>query len=237
VLASSEPVVLASSIMPGWLDPETMLEEAGTWAMWVAVAIIFAECALLLGFFFPGDTLLFSLGIFVSQDIVDEPIWLVCALLAVAAMAGNVVGYEIGYRAGPPLLERPNRRLLRPEHVQRTHDFFERYGAPAIVLARFVPIVRTLITVTAGVAHMQRRTYFVYSAVGAIVWASGITLAGYALGNVDFVRDHVQPHLDLLLLGAVLIGVLPVAFHLWRERRKIRRERRSVTDDPTIRHR
>jgi membrane protein DedA with SNARE-associated domain len=221
--------------MPGWLDPETMLDEAGTWAMWVAIAIIFSECALLLGFFLPGDTLLFSLGIFVSQDIVDEPIWLVCALLAIAAMLGNMVGYEIGYRAGPPLLERPNRRLLRPEHVERTHDFFEKYGAPAIILARFVPIVRTLITVTAGVARMQRRTYFLYSAIGAVVWASGITAAGYALGNVDFVRDHVQPHLDLLLVGAVLIGVLPVALHLFLERRKIKRARRSESFDQTIR--
>ncbi len=218
--------------MPGWLDPETMLDEAGQWAMWVAIAIIFSECALLLGFFLPGDTLLFSLGIFVSQDIVDEPIWLVCTLLAVAAVAGNLVGYEIGYRAGPPLLERPNHRLLRPEHVRRTHEFFEKYGAPAIILARFVPIVRTLITVTAGVAEMDRRRYFFYSAIGAVVWASGITAAGYALGNIDFVTDHVQPHLDLLLIGAVLIGVLPVAFHLWHERRKIKRERRESQTTP-----
>src|SRR5690606_20823462 len=142
-------------------------------------------------------------GIFVSQDIVDEPIWLVCLLLALAAMLGNIVGYEIGYHAGPPLLERTDRKLLRPEHIQRTHDFFEKYGAPAIILARFVPIVRTLITVTAGVARMGRRKYFLYSAIGAVAWASGITAAGYGLGSISFVREHVQPHLDLLLLGAI----------------------------------
>ncbi|HKE68827.1 MAG TPA: DedA family protein [Nocardioidaceae bacterium] len=232
MLSSSDSTVLASSVLPGWLDPETLLNQAGNWAMWVAIAIIFAECAVLLGFFLPGDTLLFSLGIFVSQGIVDEPIWLVCLLLVTAAIAGNMVGYEIGYRVGPPLLERPNRRLLHPEHIRRTHEFFEKYGAPAIILARFVPIVRTLITVTAGVAEMDRRRYFVYSAIGALFWASGVTAAGYALGNVEFVRSHVQPHLDLLLVGAVLIGVLPVGIHLLRERRRIKRERRESPTAP-----
>ncbi|MGI8614590.1 MAG: DedA family protein [Nocardioidaceae bacterium] len=216
---------LASGLLPGWLDPQTMIHSAGNAALWVTLGVIFAECGLLVGFFLPGDTLLFSVGLLTSQGVVDHSIATVCIGLAIAAVAGNVVGYEIGYRAGPPLLERPKRQLVAPEHVERTRAFFARYGAPAIVLARFVPIVRTVITVVAGVARMNRRTFLVFSAIGAVVWAFGITLLGYGLGTVPFVQKYVQPHLDLLLLGAVLIAVAPVALHLWRENRKSRRDR------------
>ncbi len=216
--------VLASGLLPGWLDPNQLLTSAGSWALWVTFGILFAECGLLLGFFLPGDTLLFSVGLFVSQGVIDHSIWLVCVVLTFGAVLGNVVGYEIGRRVGPVILEREDRRLLRPEHVARTRDFFERYGAPAIVLARFVPIVRTIITVTAGVAEMGRRRYLLYSTAGGVIWVFGVGLLGYFLGTIPFVRDHIQPHLELLLLGAVVISVLPVAMHLLRERRSSSRQ-------------
>ncbi|MBA2552793.1 MAG: DedA family protein [Geodermatophilaceae bacterium] len=211
---------------PEWLKPDVIIGWLGPWALIGLALIVFAECGLLLGFFLPGDTLLFSVGIFVSQGVIDHSIWLVCLVLTAGAVLGNLVGYEIGRRVGPLLLDREDRRLLRPEHVERTRLFFERYGAPAIVLARFVPIVRTVITVTAGAAEMGRRRYFLYSTVGGVVWVFGVTLPGYFLGNIAFVRDHIQPRLELVLLGVVVLSILPMVIHLARERMSSRRRER-----------
>jgi len=213
---------VTNALGPGWLDPNQMLESAGTWGLWVALAVIFAECGLLIGFAFPGDTLLFAIGLLSSQGYVPEPFGIVLVVLTAGAIVGNAVGYEIGRWAGPPLLEREDRRWLSAEHIERTRTFFEKYGPPAIVLARFVPIVRTVITVTAGAAGMARRTFLVYSTLGGIVWVCGVTSLGYFLGNVPFVRDYVQPHLDLILLSVVVLSVLPAAIHFGRDRARRR---------------
>jgi membrane protein DedA with SNARE-associated domain len=201
---------------PSWLDPNQLLDSAGQWALWVCLAVIFAECGLLIGFFLPGDTLLFSVGLFVSQGLVPQPLVVVCLVLSVGALVGNGVGYEIGRRAGPAIFTKPESRLFSQHNVDRTHAFFERYGALAVVLARFVPIVRTFITVTAGVGRMDRRLYLTFSAIGAILWASGVTILGYYLGQIAFVRQHIQPHLDIILIGVVLVSILPAAVHLIR---------------------
>ena len=203
----------------GLLDSSAILEQSSSWALWVTAAIIFAECALLLGFFLPGDTLLFSAGVLVSTGVIDEPILLVCVVLATAAVVGNAVGYEIGRWAGPALLERPN-RLVTEERLRRTREFFDHHGPWAIVLARFVSVVRTLITVTAGAARMPRKTYLFYSALGGVVWAAGLTALGYALGQVPFVQKHVQPHLDVLVAIMVLATVIPILVSTFRRRRK-----------------
>jgi membrane-associated protein len=224
VIGTEATLAVTQALGPGWLDPTELITSAGQWALWVAAAVIFAECGLLIGFAFPGDTLLFSVGLLATQGTVTEPVWLIMTVLTLAAILGNVVGYEIGRWAGPPLLEREGRTYLSRENVDRTRDFFERYGAPAIVLARFVPIVRTLITVTAGAAEMQRRRYLLYSALGGVLWVCGLTSLGYFLGKVPFVNDYVQPHLDLILLSVVVLSVLPAAVHIMRERRKRRRE-------------
>lgn len=205
-----------------WLDPGYIINNAGDAALWITLGIIFAECGLLFGFFLPGDTLLFSVGVLTANDVMDQPILMSCIVLTVGAIVGNIVGYEIGRGAGPRVLESERIRLLRPEHVQRTEAFFDKYGAPAIVLARFVPIVRTVITVVAGVARMDRRRYLVLSASGGVLWVFSITLLGYFLGGVPFVRDHIEPHLDLVLLGIVTASVLPVAVHLLLDRRRHR---------------
>jgi membrane protein DedA with SNARE-associated domain len=210
---------------PSWLDPNQLLDSAGQWALWVCLAMIFAECGLLIGFFLPGDTLLFSVGLFVSQGLVPQPLVVVCLVLSFGALAGNAVGYEIGRRAGPAIFTRPDSRLFSQHNVERTHAFFERYGSVAVVLARFVPIVRTFITVIAGVGRMDRRIYLTYSAVGAAVWASGVTILGYYLGQIEFVRQHIQPHLDIILIGVVVVSILPAAFHLIRSGRT--RDRRG----------
>jgi membrane-associated protein len=212
-------VLVPTSTQALILDSSAILEQSSSWALWVTAAIIFAECALLLGFFLPGDTLLFSAGVLVSTGVIDEPILLVCVVLATAAVVGNAVGYEIGRWAGPALLERPG-RLVTEERLRRTRDFFDRHGPWAIVLARFVSVVRTLITVTAGAARMPRRTYLLYSAIGGIVWAAGVTTLGYALGRVPFVKEHVQPHLDLVVTVMVVATVIPMLISTFRHRHK-----------------
>jgi membrane protein DedA with SNARE-associated domain len=210
---------LAPALGPSWLDPNQLLDSAGKWALWVCLAIIFSECGLLVGFFLPGDTLLFSVGLFVSQGLVPQPLVLVCVVLSLGALLGNAVGYEIGRRVGPAIFTKPDSRLFSQHNVQRTHAFFERFGAPAVILARFVPIVRTFITVTAGVGRMDRRLYLTYSAIGGVVWATGVTLLGYYLGQFQFVRQHVQPHIDVILIGVVVLSVIPAAVHLFRSGR------------------
>jgi membrane protein DedA with SNARE-associated domain len=219
-VTSRSLVRVLHTLGPSWIDPNHLLTSAGAAALWVCLAIVFAECGLLVGFFLPGDTLLFSVGLFVSQGLVPQPLVVVCLVLSLGALLGNAVGYEIGRRAGPAIFTRPDSRLFSEHNVQRTHAFFERYGALAIVLARFVPIVRTFITVTAGVGRMDRRLYLTYSAIGAAIWASGVTVLGYYLGQIAFVRQHIQPRLDIILIGVVLLSILPAAVHLLRSGRK-----------------
>ncbi|MGH4020238.1 MAG: VTT domain-containing protein [Pseudonocardiaceae bacterium] len=184
--------------------------------------IIFAECGLLIGFFLPGDSLLFTAGLFVANGFIGAPIWLVCLLLTVCAVLGNVVGYYIGYKAGPALFNRADSRLFKREYVDKTHEFFERYGARAIVLARFVPIVRTFITAIAGIGRMNPRTYFTYSVIGGVAWATGVTLLGFWLGRIPFVRENIEA----MLIGIVALSVLPIVIEVFRARRQNRRAAR-----------
>lgn len=204
------------ALLPGWLDPETLLRSFGPYVLIALCVIVFAECGLLVGFFLPGDSLLFTAGLFVAGGLIGTPIWLVCALLTVCAIAGNAVGYWIGLKTGPALFSRPNSRFFRAEYVEKTHDFFQRYGAGAIVLARFVPIIRTFITAMAGVGRMDPKRYFTYSVIGGAVWATGVTLLGYWLGNVPFIRNNIE----VMLILIVVFSVVPIAFELMRARRK-----------------
>jgi membrane-associated protein len=197
-----------------WLDPERLLTEFGDYALWGAAAVIFAECGLLIGFFLPGDSLLFTVGLLVAQETISYPLWLCCAVLVVAALAGNACGYLIGDQAGPRVFQRESSRIFRPEYVERTRRFFDRYGSRAIVLARFVPLVRTFITVMAGVGAMSFRRFITYSAVGGLLWGAGVTLLGYYLGEIPFVANNVE----VMLLAFVAVAVVPVAVEYLRER-------------------
>jgi membrane-associated protein len=205
------------------MSPEQIVANGGSWALWIVTAIIFAECAILLGFFLPGDTLLFGIGMIAATGALAQPIWLICAVLCVAAVLGNLVGYEVGYRFGETYLRGGRRRLVQQRHIERTERFFERYGARAIVLARFVGVVRSVITVVAGAARMNRAKYITYSTIGALIWAVGTTLLGYFLGRVPFVQRHVQPHLDAFVLIAVGFTIVTVCVHLVLDRRKARK--------------
>ncbi len=201
-----------------YLNPEELLTALGNYALVGVALIIFAECGLLIGFFLPGDSLLFVTGLFVAQGFITTSIWWVCVVLTVAAVLGNIVGYWIGYKAGPKLFSKQDSRIFKQEYVDKTHAFFEKYGSKAIVLARFVPIVRTFITAIAGVARMDYRTYVIYSAIGGTIWATGVTLLGYFLGNIPFVKDNIE----LMLLLVVFVSVLPVVYEFIKHRREAR---------------
>ena len=201
-----------AALLPTWLDPNTIVTNFGLLGI---ALILFAECGLLVGFFLPGDTLLFAAGVLVKKGTFDQPLWLVIAIEMGAAIAGNMVGYEIGRRGGPAVFNKPESRLFKPEYVERTQAFFDRYGPLAIVLGRFVPVVRTFITVMAGAGRMNFRTYAIYTVIGGVLWTVSVTMLGYFLGNVAFIADNIE----LLLLAGVLVSVVPVGLGLFRHTR------------------
>ncbi len=200
------------SLGPDWMDPQTLLERFGSQFFWVSVAIVFIECGLLFPIL-PGDSLLFAVGLFIAGGEVDVNIVVACVVLSVAAFLGNVVGYEIGRAIGAPLYEREG-RFIKKKYFDDTHAFFEKHGAKALVLGRFVPIVRTFITVVAGVSRMDRRHFFVWSGVGAVLWATGVTLLGYFLGGVDVIKNN----LEIAALVIVGFSVLPMVIEFVRHR-------------------
>jgi membrane-associated protein len=207
--------VTALALGPEWLKPDTILTWLGPWALVGLALIIFAECGLLLGFFLPGDSLLFTAGLFVASGAIRTPLWVMCLLLVAAAVLGNATGYWIGRSAGPAVFDKPQSRLFKPHHVAKTQEFFDRYGNRAIVLGRFVPIVRTFITVMAGVGRMEPRRYLTYSFIGGVAWAAGVTMLGYWLGQFAFVKANIE----LMLIAIVFISVLPVIIEVVRARR------------------
>jgi membrane-associated protein len=193
-----------------FLDPTHLINTFGLVGI---MTILFAECGLLLGFFLPGDSLLFTAGLLVAGGLI-APLWLLLLLLPVAAIAGNLAGWWIGRTAGPAVFERPDSRLFKAKHVERARTFFERNGARTIVLARFVPVVRTFATVMAGAARMDFRRFALYSVIGGIAWTAGVTLLGYWLGHVAVVRDHVE----LFIVGIVALSFVPVVIEAVRSR-------------------
>ncbi|CAN5143577.1 hypothetical protein BH11ACT3_BH11ACT3_26930 [soil metagenome] len=226
---------LASGLIP-WLDPAELLHSAGPWALLVVCLIVFSETGLLVGFVLPGDTLLIITGLFSFQGTMREdqsgiliPIWICCLAISVAAFAGGEVGYLIGHKAGPRIFERKESGLFSRANVVRTNAFFTRFGPLAVIAARFVPIVRTFAPVAAGVGHMPYRKYSLYNGVGALIWGSGLTFGGFLLGYIPPLSDFVTNYIDLILLGAVLIAVIPTAFHTIRQVIKARRENREGT--------
>lgn len=202
---------------PSWLDPQQLIN---TYALAGALLVVFIECGLFF-FLLPGDSLLFTVGLLVKEGSISQPLGIVLLLLVAAAFAGNVAGYEIGRAAGPRVV-RPTSRLVKQAHIEHTTAFFERHGARALVLGRFVPVVRTFITLVAGVGRMHRRLFYVWSAVGAVLWAVGVTLLGYFVGTVPFVRNNI----DVMLIVVVLVSVLPIGVEWLRHAR----QRGSTTD-------
>ena len=199
------------------LNPEDLLASGG---LLLLGAIVFAESGLLIGFFLPGDSLLFIAGFLSSSaaaEVSDVRLSLPLVMLVATSMAiiGDQVGYIIGNKAGPALFNRPKSRLFDPAHVAKAQGFFDKYGARTIILARFVPIVRTFAPVVAGVGKMHYRTFVRYNIIGGLLWGSGLPLLGYYLGQFDIVKDHIE----IAVLAVVAISLLPVVVELINHRR------------------
>ncbi|GAA4096785.1 MULTISPECIES: DedA family protein [Streptomyces] len=201
---------------PSWLDPDYLLQTFGPIGLLV---IVFAESGLLIGFFLPGDSLLFTTGLLITTGKLDMPLWLMCVLVVFAAVLGDQVGYLFGKKVGPSLFSRPDSKLFKQENVEKAHEFFEKYGPKSLVLARFVPIVRTFTPIIAGVSGMNYRSFVTFNIIGGTLWGAGVTLLGAALGNVEFVHKNIE----LILVAIVLISVVPIAIEFLRARSKAKK--------------
>ncbi len=209
-----------SALIP-WLDANIWIGGVfGPAALLIVCGIIFSETGLLVGFLLPGDTLLFFTGILTVSDKFGVNIVWVCLAISLAAFLGGEVGYLIGHKLGPRVFERKESGLFSMENVRRTNGFFDRFGPLAVIIARFVPIVRTFTPVAAGVGHMSYKKYSLYNLVGALLWGGGLTLAGFVLGQIPPVRDFAESYLDLVLLAAVVVTLVPTVWHYIRAKRK-----------------
>ena len=207
-----------------WLDPETLLKAGGWAALILACAFVFLETGVLVLAFLPGDSLLFTVGLFSATGIIDIPIWITCLLLFVFAFAGDQMGFMIGRKLGPAIFSKNKSRFFNPENVERTHQFFEKHGPKAIIIARFLPIFRAFVPAAAGVGHMSYRHFVAYNAIGALLWGVGVTLLGYFLGQIPFVREYSE----VFIIVLVLIPGIPILIELWRAFSSWRAKRRAA---------
>ncbi|MFD3331636.1 DedA family protein [Streptomyces sp. NPDC058700] len=202
---------------PSWLDPDYLIQ---TFGLIGVLVIVFAESGLLIGFFLPGDSLLFTTGLLVTTGKLDTPLWVVCTLVVAAAIIGDQVGYLFGRKVGPALFKRPDSRLFKQENVEKAHEFFEKHGPKSLILARFVPIVRTFTPIIAGVSRMNYRSFITFNIIGGVLWGAGVTLLGASLGKIDFVHKHIE----MILIGIVLLSVVPIVIEFLRARSQSKKE-------------
>jgi membrane-associated protein len=193
-----------------------LLYHLGSLAVLLVMAVVFAETGLLAGFFLPGDSLLFLAGALVASNVIGLPLWVLAVGVFVAAMLGDQVGYLIGRRFGPRVFSKPDSRLFRREHADRAHQFFARHGSRAVVLGRFMPVVRTFVPVVAGVADMPRSTFTAFNALGALVWAVGVVTVGFFFGGIPFVASHIE----LITIAIAGVSLVPAALELLRRRHR-----------------
>ena len=200
-----------ATLGPSFLNPDHLIESFGAYALIGVVIVVFIETGLLFPLL-PGDSLLFTAGALVAQDRLHFPLWLLCLLLFLAAFGGDQSAYWIGRRLGPRVFDRPDSRIFKRRHIDETNAYFERYGGRTIIVARFIPFVRTYAPVAAGVGRMSYRHYVSFDLVGALLWGVGVTLLGYALGNIPFIKANIE----LLLIAVVLVSVAPIGIRLTR---------------------
>jgi membrane-associated protein len=204
-----------------WMDPNWLLDHFHTEFVWISLVIVFIECGLLFPFL-PGDTLLFALGLFLATDklnLTSGPnlLGLLLGILAfsIVAFLGNVAGYELGRAIGPPV-RRHDGRVIKKAYLDRTVEFFDRHGSQALVIGRFVPFVRTYVTLIAGVSEMPRVRFWLWSIIGAALWVSVVTCLGYFLGSAF---PSIGSKLDVVILALLALSVIPVVYEWWKHRR------------------
>lgn len=206
----------------GILDPQSLITGAGVWGLLIVCGAVFAETGLLIGFFLPGDTLLFFTGVLTLTGSISQPLWLVLLAIFVAAAAGDQLGYAIGRKTGPAIFERRESGMFSRKTVDRTQGFFDRFGPAAVMVARFVPVVRTFAPVAAGVGRMRRRTFTAFNLIGAAGWSAIVVLAGFGLGHIPGVADFVSSYIDVILIGIVVVSVVPILLRTISLRRRNR---------------
>ncbi len=218
-------LTFAPMLLPSWLNPEHIINAMGNWALWGVALIVVVECGLFC-FFLPGDSLLFTAGMFVALGSIHfgalhkgVVLVIVCVILSVAAVLGNAIGYWLGRLIGPPLF-RPRSgvagKILNPAYVTKTHDFFEKHGHAALILARFVPVVRTFVTLVAGISKTSFPIFISFSAIGGVLWGTGVSVLGYFLGTVPLIHDHIE----LALVLIVVISLIPMGVEYLNHRRR-----------------
>jgi membrane-associated protein len=217
LLLDLQPLLLGMD----WMNPDWLLDHFGEALFWLSLAIIFVECGLFFPFL-PGDTLLFAMGLFISTERIDVfpgppavELLVALVLFTLAGFLGNVAGYEIGRAMGPPLYERDG-RILKRKYFDQTSAFFDKHGNKALVIGRFVPFVRTYVTVVAGVTRMDRARFFTWSLVGAVLWVLSITLLGYFLGAAF---PALGENIDKAIILILAFSVIPIIWEWWRHRR------------------
>jgi membrane-associated protein len=210
-LTTMTSLALGPSDVP-WLDANAIINQVGQFAPYAVALIIFIETAFILTSFLPGDSLLFVLGITLAATT-DFPVWLAIPLVIASAIAGSQIGFATGLAVGPVLFERRHTWIFNPTFVAKAHEYFDRYGPRAIILARFVPIVRALVPMLAGISKMDRRTFLVNNILGAVIWVTGLVGIGYLLGEVPFVAEHI----DTAILIVIIVTSLPFPLELLRE--------------------
>ncbi|HWJ84860.1 MAG TPA: VTT domain-containing protein [Cellulomonas sp.] len=205
---------------PDFLDPQHLIDTFGTWALLGIMAVIFVEVGLLFPIL-PGDSLLFTAGALLAQESLDIPVNIVelSLLMILAAFAGTQCGYLIGRTLGPKVFNKPDSRFFKQKYIDDTYAYFDRYGGRTLIVAQFVPFVRTYASVAAGVGRMPYKHFVKFNAIGVVLWAGGVTWLGYGLGNIAFIRDNIE----MLLVVVVLLSVVPIGIEVLRERRKAKR--------------
>lgn len=212
-----------------WLQPEALISSFGIYALIGVCAIVFIETGLLIGFFLPGDSLLFVTGLMISTgdvvfpfggEMLPVPIWFACAAISLAAWLGDQTGYWIGRKSGPAIFNKTDSKFFSQKNVAATNSFFERYGAKAIILAHFVPVMRTFVPVAAGIGQMNYRQFLKYNIYGVIGWGTCVTLLGFYLGKIPFVAQHVE----YFTIAFILLSTIPIAWEVIKTRREIKTE-------------
>ncbi len=235
MMSSLHSASVLAGVIPG-LDPNELITLFGPYALLGVALIIFAETGLLIGFLFPGDTLLILCGILAIDtasgvNAFGTNVWVVAAVIGFAAFAGGEVGYLIGHHFGPRIFERKESGLFSKKNVERTNAFFIKYGGLAVIFARFVPVVRTFAPIAAGVGHMPWRRYSLYNLIGAIIWGVGLTIFGWLVGHIPGVAEFVEKYIDLVLIGVVLLVLIPTLWHYFRTSAAARKAKRAGGSD------